>query len=96
MNRSIAPEIAAGFVKSPSINPSPIAIQPHLFKKSTPFRTPGCDIIHFENPDNIHFDSFRKPIDDQFGISNFENPSNSKCQPINNLNPTSTYLCIGE
>ncbi len=67
--------MAAGFVKSPRINPRPMAIKPQVFRKSTALRTPGLETIHDENPDKIHFDSPRKLADDQFGISNFEKPS---------------------
>ena len=74
--------MAATRVKRPTIKPAPMAINPHVFRTSTTYSTLELDVIQSENPERIHFDSIRNPVDDQLGFNNFTMPSYNKCQPI--------------
>lgn len=83
-------------VKSPRINPRPIAVNPHTFKKSTTFKRPGLEAIDSKRPENIPPESNKYTAEVQFGLRILLIPSYKKCQPIKTLKETSIVNCQGE
>jgi hypothetical protein len=45
--------------KHPQISPSPMAVNPHIFKKSTAVTKDGLATIASAHPEKTHFDSIR-------------------------------------
>ncbi|GAI11450.1 unnamed protein product, partial [marine sediment metagenome] len=52
-------------VKHPAINPNPITINPHIFKKSIIPKAVEFATIDVARPENIPFVSRRNPAEDQ-------------------------------
>ena len=65
MPRSIIPAIPAQRAKHPQIRPSPMAVNHHIFKKSTAATADGLVNIACVQPEKIHFDSMRNAAEDQ-------------------------------
>ena len=65
MPRSIIPAIPAHREKHPQIRPSPMAVNHHIFKKSTAATADGLANIDFAQSEKIHFDSMRNAAEDQ-------------------------------
>lgn len=69
-------------------------VSPHSFSPSTQGMSFGLVAIQWKVGDKKPFESSRKPMADQLGLSNLIKPSYKKCQPMATRNAMSATSCM--